>query len=197
MRLSAILAELDEHPEEERTLGSVLDATQHAGFGFLIGFIAMLALPVPGLGGPFGLAIAFLGAQLFVGRTGPWLPSILRRRPVSRRMRHWLAAKLARVSGYLEHAVKPRWPFFLRPGVWPLCGVGLVILGLGLALPLPIPGSNLIFIAPIVVYGIGLLEDDGLLLALGHAATLFNVALTVLLWDAVAHGLRAVISHFA
>jgi len=157
----------------------------------------MLAMPVPGLGGPFGLGIAFLGAQLFVGRPHPWLPHILRRRPVSRRMRHWLAAKLARASGYLERAVKPRWPFFFRPGVWPLCGLGLVIQGLGLALPLPIPGSNFIFIVPIVVYGVGLLEDDGLLLALGHAATLVNLALTVLLWDAVARGLHAVLSHLA
>ncbi len=197
MRLSTILAQFDDHPEADLALGTVLDVTRHAGFGFLIGFLAMLALPVPGLGGPFGLGIAFLGAQLLVGRSHPWLPGILRRRSVSQRTRHWLADKLARGTSWLERIVKPRWPFFFRPGVWPLCGLGLLIQGLGLALPLPIPGSNMIFIVPIVIYAIGLLEDDGLLLALGHTATIVNVALTLLLWDAVAHALRAVLSHFA
>jgi hypothetical protein len=197
MRLSHILASLDDHPEEDLPLGTVLDATRHAGFGFLIGFLAVLAVPVPGLGGPFGLAVAFLGAQLTIGRTHPWLPAILRRRAVSQRTRRWLAAQLARATGWMERLIKPRWPVLFRPGAWPLVGLGLVIQGLGLALPLPIPGSNLIFIAPIVVYAVGLLEDDGLLVAIGHAATIANVALTLLLWDAVAHALRAVISHFA
>src|SRR5688500_14875843 len=135
MRLSAILAQLDDHPEQELPLGVVLDLTRHAGFGFLIGFLGIMSLPVPGFGAPFGLAIAFLGAQLAVGREFPWLPGILRRRAVSQRMRHWLAEKLARATGRLERVVKTRWPFFVRPAVWPLCGVGLVIQGIGLALP--------------------------------------------------------------
>jgi hypothetical protein len=197
MRLSKILAQLDDHPEENLALGTVLDATQHAGFGFLIGFLAMLALPVPGLGGPFGLGIAFLGAQLAVGRSHPWLPGILRRRSVSQRMRIWLAEKLARATGWLERVVKPRWSVVFRPSVWWLVGLGLVLQGLGLALPLPIPGSNLVFIVPIVLYAIGLLEDDGLLIVLGHVAGAVNVTLVLLLWDAVARALRHVLSHLA
>ena len=197
MRLSTILAQLDDHPEEDLPLGKVIDSTQHAGFGFLIGFLAMLALPVPGLGGPFGLGIAFLGAQLAVGRAHPWLPGILRRRSVSQRMRRWLGEKLARGTGWLERVVKPRWSFVLRPAVWWIVGLGVLLMGLGLALPLPIPGSNLIFIVPIVLYAIGLLEDDGLLIVLGHVGSVVNVTLVLLLWDAVARALRAVLSHLA
>jgi hypothetical protein len=197
MRLSTILAQLDDHPEEDLALGTVLDSTQHAGFGFLIGFLAMLALPVPGLGGPFGLGIAFLGLQLAIGRSHPWLPAVLRRRSVSQRTRHWLGEKLARATGWLERVVKPRWSFILRPSVWRLVGVGLAVQGLGLALPLPIPGSNLIFIVPIVLYAIGLLEDDGLLIVLGHVASAVNVTLVLMLWDAVARALRHVLSHLA
>jgi hypothetical protein len=197
MKLSAILATLDDHPDENLPLGTVLDTTQHAGFGFLIGFLAILAVPVPGLGGPFGLAVAFLGAQLVVGRQYPWLPGLLRRRRVSLRTRRWLAEKLARATGWMERLIKPRWPVLFRKGVWKLVGFGLLVQGLGLALPLPIPGSNMIFIAPIVVYALGLLEDDGLLVALGHAATLVNIALTLLLWDGIARALSAVLSHLA
>jgi hypothetical protein len=197
MKLSAILATLDDHPEENLPLGTVLDTTQHAGFGFLIGFLAILAVPVPGLGGPFGLGVAFLGAQLLVGRAHPWLPGLLRRRSISQRTRRWLGAKLARATGWMERLIKPRWSFFFRKGVWWMCGLGLLVQGVGLALPLPIPGSNMVFIAPIVVYALGLLEDDGLLVALGHVATLANVALVILLWDAVARALAAVLSHLA
>jgi len=197
MRLSSILAQFDDHPDEQLPLGTVLDATRHAGFGFLIGFIAILAVPVPGLGGPFGLAVACLGVQLAAGREHPWLPGILRRRSVSLRMRRWLAAKVARATTWMEKVIRERWPFFTGPRAWPLVGIGLVVQGVGLALPLPIPGSNLLFIVPIVIYAIGLLEDDGLLLALGHVATAVNITLTILLWDAVAAALRAVLSHFA
>jgi len=197
MRLSTILAELDDHLDEQLPLGTVLDATRHAGFGFLCGFLAILAVPVPGLGGPFGLAVAFLGLQLLWGREQPWLPGFLRRRAVSLRTRKWLGARLAKATSWLEKVVRTRWSVFFRKGMWSLVGVGLFVQGIGLALPLPIPGSNLVFIAPIVVYAIGLLEDDGLLVFLGHVATVVQVVLMVLLWDAVAAALGAVVSHFS
>ena len=60
-----------------------------------------------------------------------------------------------------------------------LVGLGIVLLALGLALPLPIPGSNIIFIAPILVYAIGLLERDGLWIAIAHVGTLVDMALLV------------------
>jgi hypothetical protein len=197
MRLSTILAQFDDHPEDKLPLGTVLDATRHAGFGFLIAFLALCALPLPGLGGPMGIAIAFLGVQLAVGREHPWLPQILRRRAISQRARRWLGERLARATSRLERLIKPRWAFLFRREMWWLVGLGLLLQGLGLALPIPLPGSNLIFIVPIVLYAIGLLEDDGVLVAIAHVAGTINVVLTVLLWDAVAHALRAVLSHLA
>jgi len=60
-------------------------------------------------------------------------------------------------------------------------GLGIVLLALGLALPLPIPGSNLIFLVPLFVYALGVLERDGLWIALGHLGTLANMVLLVVL----------------
>jgi hypothetical protein len=60
-----------------------------------------------------------------------------------------------------------------------LVGLGIVVLALGLALPLPIPGSNLMFLIPLLMYSIGVLERDGLWIALGYAATLIDIALLV------------------
>jgi hypothetical protein len=60
-----------------------------------------------------------------------------------------------------------------------LVGLAITLLGLGLALPLPIPGSNLIFIVPIIIYSIGLLERDGLWILVGHLLTLVDLALVI------------------
>ena len=60
-----------------------------------------------------------------------------------------------------------------------LVGLAIVLLGLGLALPLPIPGSNLIFLIPLFVYAVGLLERDGIWVLLGHAGTVIDMTLLV------------------
>jgi hypothetical protein len=64
----------------------------------------------------------------------------------------------------------------IRPRV---VGLGIVLLALGLALPLPIPGSNMIFLIPLFVYAIGLLERDGVWIAIGHVGTLIDMSLLV------------------
>jgi hypothetical protein len=60
-----------------------------------------------------------------------------------------------------------------------------VLLGLGLALPLPIPGSNLIFLIPLFVYAVGLLERDGIWVMVGHLGTLVDMTLLVVFGEAV------------
>jgi hypothetical protein len=58
-----------------------------------------------------------------------------------------------------------------------LIGFAVVLLALALALPLPIPGSNLVFLIPLFVYAIGVLERDGAWIAVGHAMTIVDIAL--------------------
>ena len=64
-------------------------------------------------------------------------------------------------------------------------GFGVVVLALGLALPLPIPGSNLVFLIPIIVYAIGLLERDGVWIAIGHAFLIADLVLMVVFGGAI------------
>ena len=58
-------------------------------------------------------------------------------------------------------------------------------MGVGLGLPIPIPYSNLIFAVPLLVYAIGLLESDGLLLMVGHAISAVNITLIVRFGDLI------------
>lgn len=167
------------------TVAEILDATASAGFGFVIALLALVAIPFVGLSTPFGLAIAFVGAQLLLGRTRPWLPGRIRRVRMTASALERIGRWLVRWTGWMGHLVRERLRPLTRGLALGLVGLGLVILGAGLALPIPIPGSNLVFIVPILLYGIGLLERDGLLMLVGHVMTLAHVVLAFIAWRVV------------
>jgi hypothetical protein len=184
LRLAELLRELGAHdadsPPPERaaslTVGALVDKAAESGFGFLIGVLTLIAIPFVGLSTPFGLAIALLGAQLMIGLRQPWLPRRARHRALSMTMLDRVLGLLARRTRWLARLSRRRWEAMIQPR---LIGLTIVVLALGLALPLPIPGSNLIFLAPLLLYAIGILERDGVWIVLGHLGTLIDVALLI------------------
>jgi hypothetical protein len=164
------------------TLGELVDSAAEAGFGFVIGVLVLIAIPFVGLSTPFGLAIALIGAQLALGRARPWLPARARRRVLTTGMIDRVVAALARHTRWLARMTRDRWSRLIMPRA---VGLGVMLLALGLALPLPIPGSNLIFLTPLFAYAVGLLERDGVWIALGHVGALVDVALLVVFGDVV------------
>lgn len=187
LRLDELLRELgasDQEPvlaagsiaarPEALTVGELVDKAAHAGFGFVIGILALIAIPFFGLSTPFGLAIALIGAQMMIGRDTPWLPERARRRPLRMSMLDRVLGLLARRTRWIGTLTRRRWELLISTR---LVGLGVVILALGLALPLPIPGSNLIFLIPLFIYAIGVLERDGVWVAVGHLCVAINLAL--------------------
>ncbi len=158
------------------TVGELVELAAEGGFGFLIGILALIAIPFFGLSTPFGLAIALVGAQMMIGRRTPWLPARARRRALGLDKLERIRQMLERRTRWLARSTRRRWEPLIRTR---LVGLGVVLLALALALPLPIPGSNLIFLVPILVYAIGLLERDGMWIAVGHLFALIDVALLV------------------
>jgi hypothetical protein len=171
------------------SIGEILDRTRQAGFGFIAALLALIAIPFFGLSTPFGLAIAFVGGQMIAGLPHPWLPRRVRDHLVTMETLQWLGERLARWTSGLERIIRPRLTLMIAGPFWTACGAGLLIQGLALALPLPIPGSNWVFIVPIILYGIGLLESDGLLIIVCHIITLVEVALGIWLWKLIERGL--------
>ena len=184
LRLAELLRELGAHdgdsppPPREASLmvGALVDKAAESGFGFLIGVLTLIAIPFVGMSTPFGLAIALLGGQLMLGLRQPWLPQRARRRALSMTMLDRVLGLLARWTRWMTKLSRRRWELAIQPR---LIGLGIVLLALGLALPLPIPGSNLVFLIPLFVYAIGVLERDGLWVVIGHIGTLIDVALLV------------------
>jgi hypothetical protein len=180
LRLDELLRELGAHDgdpppppprAEALTVGALVDKAAEAGFGFLIGVLALIAIPFFGLSTPFGLAIALLGGQLMLGLRHPWLPARARRRPLSMAMLDRVLGILARRTRWLAKLSRRRWERLIHPRV---VGFGIVLLALGLALPLPLPGSNLMFLIPLLLYAVGVLERDGVWIAIGHLCTLID-----------------------
>lgn len=191
LRLDELLRELgasDGEPPGDRadtlTVGALVDKAAESGFGFLIGVLTLIAIPFFGLSTPFGLAIALLGAQLMVGRRHPWLPQRARRRPLAMAMLDRVLGILSRRTRWLAKLSRRRWELAIQPR---LIGLGIVLLALGLALPLPIPGSNLVFLIPLFIYSVGVLERDGAWVLVGHLCTLVDMALLVVFGATVLH----------
>jgi hypothetical protein len=192
LRLDELLRELGAHDGEtppgprpdHLTVGALVDKAAEGGFGFLIGVLTLIAIPFFGLSTPFGLAIALLGAQLMLGRVHPWLPARARRRALSMAMLDRVLGILTRRTRWLAKLSRRRWEHAIRPRV---IGLGVVLLSLGLALPLPIPGSNLVFLIPLFLYSLGVLERDGAWIVVGHVCTLVNIVLLVVFGATVAH----------
>lgn len=186
LRLDELLRELgakdvDQDGKDDRanhhiTIDDILVKASEAGFGFLIGILVLIAIPFFGLSTPFGLAIAALGFQLMIGRGKPWLPKTIRKRQLSMAMLDRVLGILTRRTKWLSKSTRRRYEFVIRPR---LIGLGVLLLSLALALPLPIPGSNLVFLIPLFIYAVGLLERDGVWVIVGHLATLVDVALLI------------------
>jgi hypothetical protein len=175
LRIDELLHALRERGD--LTVGDLIDGAAEGGFGFAVAVLALVAIPFVGMSTPFGLAIALIGAQMALGRTRLWLPQRARRRPLSRAMLDRVHAKQERRNRWLANATRRRYEVLVQPR---LIGLGIVFLALGLALPLPVPGSNLVFLIPLFVYSIGVLERDGLWVAIGHALSLVDAALLVI-----------------
>lgn len=173
------LEETHPNPDERNgrlSVGELVDKAAEGGFGFLIGILALIAIPFFGLSTPFGLAIALIGAQMAAGREHPWLPQRARARLLSMHMLDRVATMLSRRTRWLVRTTRRRYERVVHPQ---LIGLGVLLLALGLALPLPLPGSNLVFLVPIFIYAIGLQERDGAWIAVGHACVVIDLALLV------------------
>ncbi len=178
------LGALDEGPnalprDAKVPVGMIIDQADEAGFGAFFALLSLIAIPFFGFSTPFGLAMALGGVQLLLGRKRPWLPQRARKRELPLSALDRVATMLEKRTRFLEKMTKRRCEWVMFGPARNFVGLGVTLLALGLAMPLPIPGSNLVFLIPLFIYGIGLLERDGLWIWLGHLGTLINLGLLI------------------
>lgn len=140
-------------------------------------------LQIPGLSTPFGLAIAFIGLRIALGKH-VWLPKKILIKKINSKTFKKITEKTLVFVRKIKSWIHPRLDWLCHSSFMKVMN-GLIISGLGalLALPLPIPFSNIAAAWSILFIAIGVLEDDGLFVLIGYLTsliTLIFLGLTVL-----------------
>jgi hypothetical protein len=168
---SVLLREFVESQTGSRvTFGDLRDALDDRGFGILLlifAFPNMIAANIPLVSSVLGLPLVLLAAQLTYGRHKPWFPDWLTDRSFPRGK---FTAVMERALPYLERTEKlfrPRLPYLVSWTAERI--IGLFVLILAIILALPIPFGNWLPALSISIFGLALVEKDGLAVLVGVA----------------------------
>jgi hypothetical protein len=177
--VSRLLVDFGQEWSDERiSIGNLVSALEDRGYGLLLILFALPNLipnPVPGLSALFGIPLAILSAQMIRRQPHPWLPQWLGKRGVARNSYQRIIGRTAPHISKVERILRPRLPFMLAPLPTTLIAGLCLVLSLLLALPIPLTGIPLA--APILLFGLALVQRDGACalaaMLLGNAAMIF------------------------
>ncbi len=142
--------------------------------------MVLLALPffipiqIPGLSTPFGIILAYIGLRMAFGKK-IWWPQWILKREVKTDIMHGLAGKTLSLFKRIQKVLRPRYSFLIWEPFKYAHGFTVFIFALVLSLPLPIPFTNFLAALPIVLFGIGMIEDDGLLILSAYLVSLISI----------------------
>jgi hypothetical protein len=187
-RLSEELAGLQARfAEQSVTLGEVVQVLH--GRAYLL-LVLLLALPfcapisVPGLSTPLGFVIALIALRQALGQK-PWLPERMLRMRLPPGFFPRVLVVAERVIRFLETFLRPRATGFVDAPVLRNLHAVMMLMAAGfLLLPLPIPLTNTVPAWVILLIAAGLLERDGVFIALGYAVAVASVVGLALLGGA-------------
>lgn len=169
LRTSRLLSDIGDAAQGESiTFAALLGDFRQRAFGALLLVVLLPTfIPVPvGIGGVTGPLIALVGAQMLVGLRKPWLPKWLGRRGLKRETVKRFSQRFRPLLVFLERFCRPRLTQ-LMDHTWAHVLTGLLLVLLGLLLSLPVPFTNYPIGVVLLLYCIGLIERDGVLLMSG------------------------------
>ncbi|MBI1404902.1 MAG: exopolysaccharide biosynthesis protein [Caulobacter sp.] len=178
--LSDVIGDIADDADPVVSVGEIVERLGERAFGALFFvFAAPNWLPMPpGASTVLGAPLVLLSPQLAVGIPAPWLPGFVARRSMRRkdmarafeRLRPWLER--------METLSRPRLTFLFGP-----IGdrvIGLVCFLLSVVLILPIPLGNLAPAAAIALFGLAMVQRDGVLALIAFAIAVGSITLLVI-----------------
>jgi hypothetical protein len=166
-KLSEILTEIG--TDTSRQVVAVDDLIALLGGRGRAGLMLLFALPnvlpaPPGLSGVLGLPLLYLSVQMMLGRV-PWLPGFIGDRAMPRDRFAQLVDRLGPVLARAERLLRPRWSLLVSHGAERVLGALCLVLAAVLALPIPF--GNMLPAFAICLIALGILERDGVWVAVG------------------------------
>lgn len=156
------------------SIGEVLQTLSRRGPPLIIIFLSLpfcQPIQIPGVSTPFGIAIAFVALKMAFGKNA-WLPDRILKTTITDKALRQITSKLLWLLKKMERLVYPRFELLCNyPAHQVVNGLLIFTLAIFLAIPFPIPFTNLIAAWPMFFLGLGLLEDDGLVILIGYVLT--------------------------
>lgn len=177
MKLSSEIKSIFEN-KNESTFGDFLHKIQHKGFGVLLVILSLpsaLPVPAPGYSIPFGIVLFLIGIQLVGGKKKVWFPDKIKNKKLPASSGKLINGMIGFLK-FFENFIRPRLRFLTKGVMYKL--VGLIVTLCAVSMMIPIPLTNTIPAFGIFLIGLGLLEEDGLVILLGILACLIGLSLT-------------------
>ncbi|MFG1444040.1 exopolysaccharide biosynthesis protein [Xanthobacter agilis] len=193
-RTSELLAAVLSAQEGEKVaIGDLVNALRNRAFGILFlifGIPNCIPMP-PGIPVICGIILGLIGLQMAMGRQELWLPETIAKRTFSRSLLDTIVTKSRPFIVKFESISRPRYEQFAGPVARRVVGATVVLLGLVLLLPIPLFG-NLPPGFAVCVFGLGLVERDGLVILAGFGATALGLLVVALMSWAIWQGAIAI-----
>ena len=178
-RTSEILREiLENNPQDSLTVERIVAGLGTTSFGtslMVFSLPEVIPIPIPGMSAVVAVPTAIISAQMVMGSGQIRLPKAFLKRAIPRKA---FATAVKAIMPFLERAekgVRPRWGWATTPIAKRLLGALILVLDFIIALPIPV--TNMPPAIAIFIIGLGLVERDGKLIALGILLGLASIAL--------------------
>lgn len=165
--LQSILDQLDSNIW---TIQKIFKALKGKGYPLLIILMSLpfcQPLQIPGFSTPFGIVLIFIGLRMAFGHQ-IWWPQWVLNQQISTHLLRTIIQKSLGFLHFLNPLIYSRWSWLCLGSFYRVHGGFVILMGLYLALPLPIPFSNLLSAWALFFLGLGLIEDDGLLICISY-----------------------------
>jgi len=155
---------------------------QHGIAMVMIVFALPAAAPIPAVGYSTLCAVPLLliAFQLLRGSTSIWMPERLGKKEFKPAALKPALDKLSPMLEFMEKFTKPRFPVLSEASFTPRL-IGLFVLALAASMALPIPGTNTAPAFAVFILGFGLLQKDGLIIAVGMLASIVAMSISLLI----------------
>jgi len=176
--LSTVFRLLEEESHEHPiTIRRMLRHLSGRGYPAVIALFSIPAI-LPVIAVPMGFVLIFSGLRMAFARK-LWIPSKVQDYELPQVRVVEMVSKATDVCVRVERFLKPRQTWIcLHP--WSHQIHGVLIAMIATMLPLPIPGTNWLYALPLVFIGLGLMENDGLVVAIGDILGLLALLATLL-----------------
>lgn len=176
------------------TLEEMVEAFGERGIGALMLTLALLSLlPLPpGVKAIFCIPLTLLALELAAQRHEVWLPRWVLRRSVSRATYARVIVRVLKPVRYFERLSRPRLAFL--SGAISRFLIGLTCVFLAVMLALPVPFGDMLPSMAMLLFALGVMQRDGVVVLLGWLGAAISAAYLLLIWSVVVAIIERLIS---